>query len=261
MSNFLFTTVWFWVLLVCSSYSRSSAYVFGGMHRADGNFGENNRGVLPEESDGSGLLECLWYNDDCFKDTDTDCKRNPEKKTCRCNYQRDYCERPEEGKRAHCYASWSNDTGTPKIVKAGCWLNDQACYDKNECIATKAQPQPIHFCCCEGTMCNSEYSVIFEAPTDPPPFVDATPLPTSPPHATIGYALIIPTVGLVFIAIAYAVYRRQKSLDSRHHQVPTAGDERDDDDDTDGTPRLDRLRPIQLLEIKVRNWNWNHTRF
>jgi len=110
-------------------------------------------------------------------------------------------------------------------------------------------------------MCNSEYSVIFEAPTDPPPFVDATPLPTSPPHATIGYALIIPTVGLVFIAIAYAVYRRQKSLDSRHHQVPTAGDERDDDDDTDGTPRLDRLRPIQLLEIKVRNWNWNHTRF
>ena len=56
------------------------------------------------------------------------------------------------------------------MVKAGCWLNDQACYDKNECVATKAQPQPIHFCCCEGNMCNGEFSVIFEVPTAAPPF-------------------------------------------------------------------------------------------
>ena len=78
-------------------------------------------------------------------------------------------------------------------------------------------------------------------------------MPTASPKAAIGYAMIIPVVGLVFIAVAYGVYRRQKSLDSRHHAVPTVGDDGDDEDRSPGgTPHLGRLRPIQLLEIKVR---------
>lgn len=245
-------TVWCWILLISPCYCRT-AFVLGGMESeyspGEANFGANNAAVLPEERDGAGVLECKWYNDDCHREG-SDChKRND----CRCDDVVDYCAAPEDGKRAHCYASWSNDTGTPKMVKAGCWLNDQACYDKNECVATKATS--VHFCCCEGHMCNGEFSVIFEPPTPAPSFVDATPIPTSPPRAAIGYALIIPTVGLFFIAIAYAIYRRQKSLDSRHHPVPTAGDERDDENGSaGGTPHLGRLRPIQLLEIKVRNW-------
>lgn len=262
MSHLFIICVWCLAVSVSSSHGRTS-FVFGGMEsdysRFDGNIDDNNRGVVPKEmGGGDGRLECKWFNHDCFDKTreDNECRINPKHHTCRCDDEKDYCETPEDGKRAHCYASWKNDTGTPKMVKAGCWLNDQACYDQNECVSTKRpSDQPVHFCCCEGNMCNGEYSLIFIAPTPAPVFVDATPLPTSPPHATIGYALIVPTVGLFFIAIAYAIYRRQKSLDSRHHAVPTAGDERDEEDRSPGgTPHLGRLRPIQLLEIKVRSW-------
>lgn len=46
----------------------------------------------------------------------------------------------EKDKRLHCYASWLNSSGTIKLVKKGCWLDDFNCYDRSgapgEVIAT-----------------------------------------------------------------------------------------------------------------------------
>lgn len=36
----------------------------------------------------------------------------------------------EKDKRLHCYASWLNSSGTIKLVKKGCWLDDFNCYDR-----------------------------------------------------------------------------------------------------------------------------------
>ena len=37
----------------------------------------------------------------------------------------------EKDKRLHCYASWLNSSGTIKLVKKGCWLDDFNCYDRS----------------------------------------------------------------------------------------------------------------------------------
>jgi len=232
-----------------------SAFVFGGMDTAeftDRNGGNSPR-VIPKQMGDAGGLECKWYNYNCFKETDHKCKAYPDHPDCRCNEVKHYCEQPEEGKRSHCYMSWSNKTGTPELIKAGCWLNDLSCWDKNECVSTKKPSNDVHFCCCEGNMCNQDFQPpVHEPETPSPATVESTPVPPSSSHAAIGYALIIPVVGLFFIAIAYAIYRRQKSLDSRHHPVPTVGDDGEEEDRSPGgTPHLGRLRPIQLMEIKV----------
>jgi len=230
-----------------------SAFVFGGM---DGSEYTDRSGprVIPRHMGDAGGLECKWYNYNCFKGTDNKCTRDPNHPDCRCNEVKHYCEQPEEGKRSHCYMSWTNVTGTPELIKAGCWLNDLSCWNKNECVSTKTPSTEVHFCCCEGNMCNQDFQPPVHVPETPAPAtVESTPVPPPSTHATIGYALIIPVVGLVFIAIAYGIYRRQKSLDSRHQPVPTVGDDGDEEDRSPGgTPHLGRLRPIQLLEIKVR---------
>jgi len=251
MWRLVLIAVWCGALLP-SCHSRS-AYVFGGI---DGSEFTDRSGprVIPRYMGDAGGLECKWYNYDCDKpDEDHLCKRQPNHPDCRCNESKHYCEPPGEGKRSHCYMSWTNKTGTPRIYKAGCWLDDLNCWDKKECVSTKATSEEVHFCCCEGNMCNQDFQPPANEPeTPPPPIVESTPVPAPSTHATIGYALIIPVVGLFFIAIAYGIYRRQKSLDSRHLPVPTVGDDGDEEDRSPGgTPHLGRLRPIQLLEIKV----------
>jgi len=236
-----------------SCYGRS-AFVFGGMDSSEYTDRSGGVRVIPvSHGDASGGLECKWYNYDCFKGDHPKCSKDPDHPSCRCNEVKHYCEQPEEGKRSHCYMSWTNKTGTPELIKAGCWLNDLSCWDKNECISTKKLSNDVHFCCCEGNMCNQDFQppIMVEQDTPSPATVESTPVPPPSSHAAIGYALIIPVVGLFFVAIAYAIYRRQKSLDSRHLPVPTDGDDGDDEDRSLGSPHLGRLRPIQLLEIKV----------
>ncbi len=60
--------------------------------------------------------ECVYYNDNWRTE-----------KTNQSGFER--CE-AEKDKRLHCYASWLNSTGTIRLVKKGCWLDDFNCYDR-----------------------------------------------------------------------------------------------------------------------------------
>lgn len=60
--------------------------------------------------------ECVYYNDNWRTE-----------RTNQSGFER--CE-GEKDKRLHCYASWLNSSGTIKLVKKGCWLDDFNCYDR-----------------------------------------------------------------------------------------------------------------------------------
>lgn len=61
--------------------------------------------------------ECVYYNDNWRTE-----------RTNQSGFER--CE-GEKDKRLHCYASWLNSSGTIKLVKKGCWLDDFNCYDRS----------------------------------------------------------------------------------------------------------------------------------
>ncbi|KAI2667943.1 Activin receptor type-2B [Labeo rohita] len=92
--------------------------------------------------------ECVYYNDNWRTE-----------KTNQSGFER--CE-GEKDKRLHCYASWLNSTGTIRLVRKGCWLDDFNCYDRQECVATEESPQ-VFFCCCEGNYCNEKFTHLPEA--------------------------------------------------------------------------------------------------
>ena len=60
--------------------------------------------------------ECVYYNDSWRTE-----------RTNQSGFER--CE-GDKDKRLHCYASWLNSSGTIKLVKKGCWLDDFNCYDR-----------------------------------------------------------------------------------------------------------------------------------
>lgn len=40
-------------------------------------------------------------------------------------------------------------------------MDNSECYNKTECIETREKPnKDVLFCCCEGSMCNSNFSWI-----------------------------------------------------------------------------------------------------
>ncbi|TRZ01019.1 hypothetical protein DNTS_016666 [Danionella cerebrum] len=61
----------------------------------------------------------------------------------------------ENEKRLHCFSTWKNRSGSIEMLKQGCWLDDVNCYDSNECVERKENPD-VFFCCCEGNMCNGK---------------------------------------------------------------------------------------------------------
>ncbi|TMS09486.1 Activin receptor type-2B [Larimichthys crocea] len=87
--------------------------------------------------------ECVYYNDNWRTE-----------RTNQSGFER--CE-GEKDKRLHCYASWLNSSGTIKLVKKGCWLDDFNCYDRQECVSMEENPQ-VFFCCCEGNYCNERFT-------------------------------------------------------------------------------------------------------
>lgn len=74
--------------------------------------------------------ECVYYNDNWRSE-----------RTNQSGFER--CE-GEKDKRLHCYASWLNSSGTIKLVKKGCWLDDFNCYDRSDNRARSFAAANLH---------------------------------------------------------------------------------------------------------------------
>lgn len=110
---------------------------------------------LPPGGAAMTTLVCEYY--DPFQ-----CGKDPNY----CN-RTESCPTPDEGKRSHCYALWTNTSGVIEVLKKGCWLDAPQCYDLFRCVESDSR-QLRYYCCCEGDMCNVNLFVSASHPTDPP---------------------------------------------------------------------------------------------
>lgn len=154
------------------------------------------------------------------------------------------CDSPEPEKRSHCYVLWQNNsTGKPYIKLKGCFLDNIDCYNKHECVAGREPQKDLLFCCCEGNMCNRNFT------WEPrPALVPEQPgVPAEPQQGpNIFIYLLLPVLLLVLVlAVLYFIYHQRKH--AYFNEVPTA----EPHPLPQRSPVLG-LRPIQLLEIKAR---------
>jgi len=99
--------------------------------------------VLPPTAQFIETTKCMYYNPrECPPAT--------------CNRTTIDCDEPLEGRRSHCYALWTNRTGTVVILMQGCWINVEDCYDQRTCVRNDMSRTEESFCCCDGDLCNAQ---------------------------------------------------------------------------------------------------------
>lgn len=155
------------------------------------------------------------------------------------------CEKPEDGKRNHCFVLWAiNNDGSKNISLKGCFLNNEECYNKADCIAQGHKSEKYQFCCCEGNMCNEKFEWIYK-PTEAP--MQSTAIPSVPDNTDSAWEAVIIILILLFLScifiLCYFWYRKSKAF----NELPTS----DPHPLPPPSPYLD-MRPIQLLEIIAR---------
>uniref|UniRef100_A0A1B6CZD7 Serine/threonine-protein kinase receptor n=1 Tax=Clastoptera arizonana TaxID=38151 RepID=A0A1B6CZD7_9HEMI len=155
------------------------------------------------------------------------------------------CERPEPDKRTHCYVLWQNNSDGKAFIKMkGCFLNNAQCYDQPKCVEKGEMKKSLLFCCCDGDLCNKDFTWEPE-PTTPP--TERSIAPVQPPNVYSRVLYTIFPVLALFIAVIifYWLYHQRKM--SYFNEVPTM----EPHPLPPPTPTIG-LRPIQLIEIKAR---------
>ncbi|XP_072274227.1 activin receptor type-2A isoform X1 [Pyxicephalus adspersus] len=184
----------------------------------------------------SETQECIFYNANWEKD-----------KTNHSGIERCH---GDHDKRKHCFATWKNNSGSIEILKQGCWLDDINCYDKNECVERKENPDVL-FCCCEGSTCNDRFFHFPEAEIAQP---TSNPIPATLSLFHVLLYALVPIMGLaVIILFSFWMYRHHK-LAYPPVLVPTQHAFHimiEDPGPPPPSPLLG-LKPLQLLEVKAR---------
>lgn len=167
-----------------------------------------------------------------------------------CNKTVEVCPEPDGTGRSHCYASWTNHSGKFELVKKGCWLDQPECYDKFECVEEDLEDEKPFFCCCEGNMCNANFTLSPNArrPTTTPHTAIIT--QTQPEKNRSRQTVLFSLLPLVIIALVvvgtFYLWKRNRQ-DPYHTQLPT----HDPSPLAPPSPDLGQ-RPINLLEVKAR---------
>ncbi|KAF7408234.1 hypothetical protein HZH66_002771 [Vespula vulgaris] len=188
--------------------------------------------------DVKGSKFCEFYNETMCTESQQGCSGKEE------------CGPHDPDKRNHCYVLWYIDSVTKKsIIKLkGCFLDSKECYDKPKCVEENADRQKkLFFCCCDGNMCNQNFTWDPQ-PTQPPPVDHGyKPVPNTEQQViTLVLSISIPILILALtLPILYWCYRRKKL--GYFNEVPTL----EPLPLPQPSPNLG-LRPIQLLEIKAR---------
>ncbi|KAL1132119.1 hypothetical protein AAG570_010077, partial [Ranatra chinensis] len=173
---------------------------------------------------------CEYYNRSCVQ-------------TGGCNETQE-CDISESG-TIHCFVLWTNSSADeePTVTMKGCFLPNKECYER--CVDRREYDKPdLMFCCCEGNMCNTEFS--WEPQPQPTPARNLT-VEKAPSHLsnTILYTLLPVVVLAAAIGAFYWIYRHRKA--SYFNEVPTM----EPHPLPPPSPNMG-LRPIQLIEVKAR---------
>lgn len=157
------------------------------------------------------------------------------------------CELQGDGKRSHCYVVWKTDeNGNLNLTLKGCFLNNEGCYNKTECIDRAQKPKNKYlFCCCEGDMCNQNFT--WEpTPTEPPPIKAPNPVSNEMDNVYLPIWIFMSVLIICAVGgfVVYWLYNRHKHV---FNELPTM----EPNPRPPPSPYLD-LRPIQLIEVKAR---------
>uniref|UniRef100_A0A1B6FDB3 Serine/threonine-protein kinase receptor n=1 Tax=Cuerna arida TaxID=1464854 RepID=A0A1B6FDB3_9HEMI len=193
---------------------------------------------------GWGAGHAIVVTTRCEFHNDTLCSESPDGQGCNGTEE---CDPPEAEKRAHCFVLWQNDSsGKPFIKLKGCFLNNADCFDQRRCVEKRGElKKQLMFCCCEGDMCNRDFT--WEPQPSTAPTIDTGVVQVRPHnlHMTVVYTLL-PVVALgIAVIIFYWLYHQRKM--SYFNEVPTM--------ETHPLPPPSPTlgtRPIQLIEIKAR---------
>ncbi|KAJ8984861.1 hypothetical protein NQ317_002700, partial [Molorchus minor] len=180
---------------------------------------------------------CEYYNSTCNASGQPGCMEIEE------------CSQPVDGQQNHCYVLWSlHGDGTVSVSLKGCFLNAADCINQTKCIEKGHSPKNnLLFCCCEGNMCNSNFS--WEpAPTEAP--APSTAIPIHEAKGFSYYYIILIILGVFFVilvAVAAVLWTKRNKHYFNGWGLPTS----EPNPLPPPSPFLD-TRPIQLIEIKAR---------
>ncbi|KAH9494831.1 Activin receptor type-2A [Bulinus truncatus] len=153
-----------------------------------------------------------------------------------------------------CFVSWytvNNSQDKPVILKKGCWMNDEMCYNQKECVEDKFSAA-VFFCCCDGDLCNKNF---YHRPSDTSDKNSIKASATLEPGFTKQFPeqqliqavlySIVPIIGVfLFVVTGFFIWRRHQRHIG-HTQLPTV------DPSLAPTPSQSSLN-LQLLELKAR---------
>ncbi|KAI9584893.1 activin receptor type-2A [Glossina fuscipes] len=183
--------------------------------------------ILPPESH---KIDCEFFNE-------TNCTEKGD-----CATKVEHCE-TESDKLSDCYVLWSIDkvTGEVHIKMKGCFTQIDDC-NQTECVTNYTRSGNYYFCCCRGSMCNTDQR------WEPPTTEATTPVPKAktPEDNDLIYIIIcsvILAVLIIITGIGLFLYRRRKQ--AHFNEIPT------NEAEVNSSSPLLSNRPIQLLELKA----------
>ncbi|XP_018340084.1 PREDICTED: activin receptor type-2A [Trachymyrmex septentrionalis] len=195
---------------------------------------------ITSAKDIKGSVFCEFYNDTMCAENEQECSGREE------------CILHDPDKRNHCYVLWTlNSTTKETIIKLkGCFLDNNDCYGKPLCVENNMERKnEFFFCCCEGNMCNQNFSWVPQPttkPTEPSVIHELEPIPNAKQQAiTLALLIAIPILLTISLFSFWWLYRRRKL--GYFNEIPTL----EPVPLPQPSPNLG-LRPIQLLEIKAR---------
>ncbi|BFZ06287.1 hypothetical protein BsWGS_09327 [Bradybaena similaris] len=155
-----------------------------------------------------------------------------------------------------CFAMWIVINNTEQqLIKKGCWMNDNTCYEQRECVESRYSAA-VFFCCCDGDLCNKDYH---HRPAGDPQTGSSIPRdPENQPESgdvvhhsadqqlmeTLLYSLVPIIGGGVLVVTLFFMWRRHQHH-MGHIQLPTV------DPSLAPTPSQSSLN-LQLLELRAR---------
>lgn len=150
----------------------------------------------------------------------------------------------ESEKPPSCYVLWTADnvTGEVNLTMKGCFTDSVEC-NQTECISSSALKNNMFFCCCKGSLCNTEHKWI-------PTTTSATEIEVPKENVAndntlyVTIACLVLTALIVFLVGGLLFYRKRKQ--AMFNEIPTIEPEV-----TSSSPCI-ALRPIQLVEMKAR---------
>lgn len=173
------------------------------------------------------MTHCEFYNNTCTSENG-------------CN-DTEECGLTEPDKKGYCFALWQNSSGKIEVKMKGCFFHSEC--GQSRCVEKSNAKKDLMFCCCDGNMCNREFS--WDPAPPPPP--DKNPEKTPPQNVNNVILILLVVILILFFVfpLLYYILRRKKS--SYFNEVPTM----EPHPLAPSTPNMGLL-PIQLIEVKAK---------